>query len=80
MKTAQVFAAALFVAALLASPLKALAEENWSEDSSQEIVMFAPQDGMGYCYVGSAMDTTSGQIVDLYTLCAADDESTDSTD
>jgi hypothetical protein len=46
--------------------------------------MFAPDDAaLQYCYVGSAKDSSTGEIIDLYTVCpsgASDNQSMDSID
>ena len=78
MKMTRFLAAVLFGGLLISVPMKAMAEEETSaDDPAPGIVMFAaPMDNdagsdVSYCYIGSAMDSSTGQIVDLYTTCTA---------
>jgi hypothetical protein len=74
----QVYFVNLFLAGLLlGGPLKTLANEgktpeSATDESNQEADFDESFDvvAVDYCYMGSTVNPTTGEIVDLYRLCA----------
>jgi hypothetical protein len=56
---------------LLANPVKALTEDNSAGPMSASTGLIQAA-ATSFCYAGSTVDPTTGEIVDLYNLCVDD--------